>query len=166
VRRVIDGDAVRTLGSAWQDLAERAARSPFESPAWLLPWADHYGSHWQLRMVSWWRGNDLVGVAPIAWRRRVRRGLPVRELTFWGRTETPLRGWVDIVTDEGVAKEVASDFAAWLARPGQDWDLFHYLHLAPDSPTLAALAAAAPAVEDRELDQSPALAGVRPDASR
>jgi GNAT superfamily N-acetyltransferase len=140
-RRIIDADAVRTLDSAWQNLAERAARSPFESPAWLLPWVDHYGSHWQLRLITWWRGNDLVAVAPIAWRRRVRRGLPVRELTFWGRTETPLRGWVDIVADEGVAQEVATDFAAWLARPGQNWDLFHYLHLAPDSPTLAALAA-------------------------
>jgi CelD/BcsL family acetyltransferase involved in cellulose biosynthesis len=81
-RRIIGADAVRTLGSTWQKLAERAARSPFASPAWLLPWADHYGSSWQRRMVTWWRGDNLVAVAPIAWRRRVRRGLPVRELTF------------------------------------------------------------------------------------
>jgi CelD/BcsL family acetyltransferase involved in cellulose biosynthesis len=67
-RRVIDADAVRTLGSAWQKLAERAARSPFESPAWLLPWVDHYGSDWQLRMVTWWRGNDLVPAPHRRWR--------------------------------------------------------------------------------------------------
>jgi hypothetical protein len=66
--------------------------------------------------------------------------MPVRELTFWGRTETPLRGWVDIVADGAVRDEVSTDFVGWLAHPDRDWDLFHYLHLAPDSPTLAALA--------------------------
>ena len=62
-------------------------------------------------------------------------------MSFWGLTETPLRGWVDILADASVASAVADDFAGWLAHPGQRWDVFHYLHLAPGRPTLAAMAA-------------------------
>jgi CelD/BcsL family acetyltransferase involved in cellulose biosynthesis len=138
-RRVIDSGDVAQLAPAWRELTERSARSPFESPAWLLPWLRHYGSAWRPRVVTWWRSGELVAVAPVAWRRRRGRGIPYRELTFWGLTETPLRGWVDIVADAVVAAEVATDFASWLEAPDQDWDLFSYLHLDPDSPTLAAL---------------------------
>lgn len=140
-RRVIEPGDVARIEPAWRELTERSARSPFESPAWLLPWLHHYGSAWRPRVVTWWRNGELVAVAPVAWRRRRGRGIPYRELTFWGWTETPLRGWVDIVADADSAFEVAADFAAWLEAPGQDWDLFNYLHLDPDSPTLAALTA-------------------------
>ena len=140
-RRVIEPGGVAQLASAWRALAERSARSPFESPAWLLPWLRHYGSAWRPRLVTWWRSGELVAVAPVAWRRRRGRGIPYRELTFWGRTDTPLRGWVDVLADADVAVEVAADFTAWLEAADQDWDLFNYLHLAPGSPTLAALTA-------------------------
>lgn len=92
-------------------------------------------------MVTWWRGDELLAVAPVAWRRRRGHGIPYRELTFWGQTETPLRGWVDIVAHDDVAVEVATDFAAWLEAPDQAWDVFNYLHLNPGSPTLSALKA-------------------------
>jgi CelD/BcsL family acetyltransferase involved in cellulose biosynthesis len=137
---MVEVAAMQRLVPAWRDLAERSAVSPFQSPDWLLPWLRHYGSMWQPRIVSWWRRSDLVGLAPVAWRRRGGRGLTVRELSFWGWTGTPIRGWVDVVADAGSADEVAADFAAWLEHPDQPWDLFHYLHLPADSPTLAALA--------------------------
>ena len=138
-RRIIETHGFDALLPAWRDLATRGARSPFETPAWLLPWLRHYGGGRRPTIVTWWRANDLVGAAPLVWRRRRVRGVPVRELEFWGRTDTPLQGWVDIVADDAVSAEVAADFATWLARSSSDWDLFHYLHLAPDSPTLAAL---------------------------
>jgi hypothetical protein len=92
-------------------------------------------------VVTWWRSGELVAVAPVAGRRRRGHGIPYRELTFWGWTETPLRGWVDIVADADAVVEVAADFSAWLEAPDQEWDLFSYLHLHPESPTLAALTA-------------------------
>jgi CelD/BcsL family acetyltransferase involved in cellulose biosynthesis len=102
-RRVVEAGDVHALRSEWQELAERAAHSPFESPAWLLPWLRHYRSPWQRLVVTWWRGSDLVAVAPSCRRRYVSHGIAVRELTFWGRTETPLQGWIDIVAEEDVA---------------------------------------------------------------
>lgn len=140
-RRVDTRDFDR-FAPAWGDLARRAARTPFESPAWLLPWLRAYGSAGHAILVTWWRGNDLVGVAPLMSTRATRLGVAVRELSFWGRTETPLRGWVDIVADSSVTDDVAADFVDWLAGQQPGWDLFHYLHLAHTSPTLAALARA------------------------
>jgi CelD/BcsL family acetyltransferase involved in cellulose biosynthesis len=138
-RRIFEAQDIPEIVPAWQALAERAARSPFESPAWLMAWLRHYGSSWQPFVLTWWRAGQLVGVAPLASRSRRIRGIPVRELEFWGRTDTPLSGWVDVVAEDGVRDELLADFAAWLARPSVDWDLFHFLHLAPDALSLAAL---------------------------
>lgn len=140
-RRIVEAHDVEQLAPTWRELAERAARSPFESPAWLVPWLRHYGTGWRCRVITWWRGGNLVALAPVAGRRRRARGIPYRELAFWGWTDTPLRGWVDIVSDADVAVEVAEDFVAWLESPEQAWDVFNYLHIDPDSPTLAALTA-------------------------
>lgn len=138
-RRVDTRDFDR-FAPAWGDLTRRAARMPFESPAWLLPWLRAYGSAGRPLLLTWWLGSDLVAVAPLVSTRVSRLGIGVRELRFWGATQTPLRGWVDIVADGAVADEVATDFVDWLAARQRGWDLFHYLHLSPRSPTLAALA--------------------------
>ena len=137
--RKVEAAAVPGLAVAWEGLAGRAARSPFELPAWLLPWLRHYGTDRRAFLLTWWRAGELVAVAPLAWRRRRLRGIPVRELEFWGRTGTPLRGWVDLLVDEADREEVSADLGRWLARSSVGWDLFHVLHMAPDSPTLAAL---------------------------
>lgn len=140
-RRIVEAADVPGLVPAWQGLTERAARTPFDSPFWLLPWLRNYGAAWECRLVGWWRSGELVAVAPVASRRSRSHGIPYRELTFWGWTDTPLRGWAGVVADADVAVEVAQDFAAWLASPDQAWDVFSYLHLQPASPTLAALLA-------------------------
>jgi len=140
-RRIVEPRDIAPLTPAWRELTERSARSPFESPDWLLPWLRHYGSAWRPRLVTWWRADRLVAVAPVASRRRRRRGISYRELTFWGWTGTPLRGWVDVVADADAAADVAADFAAWLEAPDRPWDVFSYLHLYPDSPALRSLTA-------------------------
>lgn len=139
-QRLIEPEAIEGVRRAWCELATRAARSPFDLPAWLLPWLHHYGAQWQPFLLTWWQANDLVGVAPLVLRSRIVRGILVRELEFWGRTGTPISGWVDVLADEATREEVTADFGEWLARSSVDWDLFHFLHLAHDSPTLATLA--------------------------
>jgi CelD/BcsL family acetyltransferase involved in cellulose biosynthesis len=137
-RRVIEPDGLADVAPAWRALADRSARTPFELPAWLIPWQRHYGASCRAFLLTWWRGAELVGVAPLAWRRRT-GPLAVRELEFWGTTATPLRGWVDVLVDDGVQDEVADDFAAWLAQADPPWDLFNFLYLDPQSPTVPRL---------------------------
>lgn len=139
--RVVASGGLAELVPAWRELARRAAHSPFESPDWLVPWHRHYGAAWRSGVLTWWRDGDLVGVAPLAIRRRREHGVLFRELSFWGWTQTPLRGWVDLLVDPGVAESVVADFAAWLERGRPRWDVFQYVHLRTDSPLLTALAA-------------------------
>lgn len=139
-RRVVRPTEVAGLVPEWSELARRAAHSPFEHPSWLLPWLAAYGEPYESVLVTWWQDGALKAVAPLAWRRMAARGIAYREATFWGATGTPLRGWVDVVAADDVADMVSLDLARMLERSG-DWDLFEYLHLAPESPTLAALGA-------------------------
>lgn len=138
-RRVVEAGGVGALVPAWLDLAARAARSPFESPAWLLPWLQHYAARSRHAIVTWWRENDLVGAAPVVWRRNRVHGIGVHELEFWGRTDTPLGGWVDILVEDADAELVGTDFAEWLARSSGRWSLFHYFRLSPGAPLLLGL---------------------------
>ena len=138
-RRVVEPAAAEDLLTAWQELTRRSARSPFESPDWLMPWYRHYGSSWRAELLTWWRDGRLVGIAPVASRELRRHRVTFRELTFWGWTETPIRGWVDVVADPDVAEEVSRDFLGWLAAERASWDVFRYVHLSRTSPTLAAL---------------------------
>ena len=139
-RRVIEPGAIVGFAADWSTLAARCARSPFEHPAWLLPWRDHYGAGSESWLLGWWQDGSLVGVAPLLLRDRRGPGRPLRELAFWGRTGTPLGGWVDLVVEDSARAAVIADLRAWLRDGGPAWDLFDFLRLPPDSPALEALA--------------------------
>jgi CelD/BcsL family acetyltransferase involved in cellulose biosynthesis len=135
-----DPTRIESLAAEWRSLASEAARSPFESPDWLLPWFRHYGAGKRPLVLAWRRAGRLVAIAPlIAWEER-RGGLPLRNLAFWGATHTPLRGWVDLLARDDDRAEVTADFGGWLADPATGWDLLHGLRLPAGSSTPAALA--------------------------
>lgn len=138
-RRIVRPEELAPLVPAWEALAQRAAQSPFETPAWLLPWLRHYGGSWQAHVLTWWQDSELVALAPVAWRSQTVRRITVRDLAFWGATGTPLAGWVGLLADGTVADDVAADFSSWLKDEAPDWDVFHYLHQPAHSPTLARL---------------------------
>lgn len=64
IRIIRDEAAFAALEPSWWELWRRApAATPFQSPAWLLPWWDifHPG---QLCVAAAWAGEALVGLAP------------------------------------------------------------------------------------------------------
>ena len=70
------GDAAELAAIAddWQALWQRVpTATPFQSPAWLLPWwrSFHPG---ELAVVALWRGRRLVGLAPLYLERRKKGG--------------------------------------------------------------------------------------------
>ena len=61
---VRDAEALAALAPAWWDLWRRApAATPFQSPAWLIPWWRCFGSG-ELFTIAAFRGGRLVGLAP------------------------------------------------------------------------------------------------------
>ena len=131
--------AVARLVPEWRELAAVAARSPLESPDWLVPWYRHYARAVRARILAWRIGGRLVGVAPLVVSRR-RRAMPVTEMGFWGGTGPALRGLVDVLALDEYRDAVLASFGTWLRSGAGPWHLFHVLRLPTESATAERLA--------------------------
>ncbi len=131
--------AVAALVPEWRELAAVAARTPFESPDWLVPWYRHYARSGRVRILAWRSGGRLVGVAPLVASGR-RRAMPVAEMGFWGATGPALRGLVDVLALDEHRDAVLASFGTWLRSGACPWDLFHVLRLPAESTTAERLA--------------------------
>ncbi|UCI09635.1 GNAT family N-acetyltransferase [Mesorhizobium sp. B1-1-8] len=60
-----DQDALDDLERHWWPLwSQCGSATPFQSPAWLLPWWQTFAPG-DLSAIAVWSGNDLVGLAPL-----------------------------------------------------------------------------------------------------
>ena len=135
--------AVEAILPEWRELATRSARSPLQSPDWLLPLARRYLAADAARVVTWREDGRLVGIAPmslLADRPRVR---PLRQLHFWGTTGPRMRGLVDVVSIDEYRTDVLDGFAGWLAGDAGPWDVLRILRPPFGSPTPARVRGAA-----------------------
>ena len=55
---------LENLRADWRRLWRACAASVFQSPDWLIPWWRHFAPG-QLTCIAVWRGDDLVGLAPL-----------------------------------------------------------------------------------------------------
>lgn len=138
--RIDDAEAIAALAPEWRALAAEAARSPFESPDWLIPWWRAYGAREATPCLLAWRAADrLVALLPLARRELRRLGRPVRELTLWGGGGSLLSGCVDLLARDADRPAALASFGAWLRAPGNEWDVLHFLRLPLGSTTAPAL---------------------------
>lgn len=62
---ITDSERLQTLRLPWARLWRRDLNAtPFQSPAWLLPWWRHFGST-DLRTLALWEGDELRALAPM-----------------------------------------------------------------------------------------------------
>jgi CelD/BcsL family acetyltransferase involved in cellulose biosynthesis len=143
-REVLDDlGAVDALRDEWRGLAARCARSPLQSPDWLVPLAHRYLAADRPRVVTWRREERLVGVAPLGLMADRPRLRPLRQLYFWGTTGPRMRGLVDVVAEDDARRAVLDDLGTWLATDAGAWDVLRVLRPPLASPTPARLEAAA-----------------------
>src|SRR5512137_3199517 len=56
---------LREIASEWDYLCRRCpTATPFQSPAWLIPWYEHLGGG-EMRVLAFWIGGELAGIAPL-----------------------------------------------------------------------------------------------------
>ena len=127
--------AIDRIADEWRTLAAVSARTPFESPDWLLPWWAHFGRGAAPRVLAWFHGGSLVGVAPLLVRRQRRFRLWLQEIAFWGSAGPLLRGYVDLVAMERFRADLESSLVAWLQRAEDPWDIVSMLRLPAGSTT-------------------------------
>jgi CelD/BcsL family acetyltransferase involved in cellulose biosynthesis len=60
-----DPERLEQIVPSWWGLWERSSSAtPFQSPAWLVPWWQAFAPG-ELSVIAVWRGADLVGLAPL-----------------------------------------------------------------------------------------------------
>ena len=118
------------LRAAWQGLWMRdPAATPFQAPAWLIPWWRHLGGG-ELLPVEARHDGRLVGLAPLF----VHRESSLRKLMPVG---IGISDYFDILVDPAFAATAVPDIFTGLARRRDRWDLCEFPGLRPGSPFLA-----------------------------
>jgi CelD/BcsL family acetyltransferase involved in cellulose biosynthesis len=119
-------------GRLWATAAAAGEATPFQSPAWLVPWWRHFGRGAPL-VLALRHDGQLVGVAPFySWRGD---GRPRLLLLGSGNTDH-----LDALFAPGFEASGAAAVVARLARERDAWEACDLQHLRPTSPLLAAAA--------------------------
>ncbi len=126
---ITDATELHGIAAAWWRLWEQCpSATPFQSPAWLLPWWQSFAPG-ELRVVVVHRSNRLVGLAPL-----------YLELGPHGRRLLPIgisvSDYLDILISPEESVDAADALCAQLNQMS-DWDSCELCELFPDASGLA-----------------------------
>jgi len=121
-------DHLSAMRAEWLDLWNRApAATPFQSPAWLIPWAQRFTNGTLATLVV--RANDrLVGLVPAHVWQRPETG--ARELLLLGGG---ISDYTDALVDPEHSEAVVPRIAEWL-NSGDGWDIVNFEDIPRESP--------------------------------
>lgn len=111
--------------SAWSDLLARSNSDPlFLSWSWLTHWWRFFGRERDLRILAAYRGDQIVGLAPLYRLRASRSILPVNSLQFigveWRDSKALISEYLDFIAPIGAEDEVRETFLEYLLAQ-RDW---------------------------------------------
>jgi CelD/BcsL family acetyltransferase involved in cellulose biosynthesis len=129
-----DLTAVEKLLPEWRALAATSSRAALDSPDWLLPLARRYLQDYEVRVLAWRDGGQLVGVAPFSLIADKPPLRPIRQLALWGTIGPRMRGLVDVLARDDQRAAVLDGLCDWLAA-NRDWDVLRVVRPQVDSPT-------------------------------
>ena len=129
IEQVSDSQAFHDLREAWQDLLARSeANRLFLGWEWQYSWWQTWAADLNLQLVLLlaWRGEQLVGIAPLYLDRlRLRGGYPVRRLQFvgnaWRRQGTVRTEYLEFIADRRYGEEVCRALGGAIGKLG-NWD--------------------------------------------
>ena len=119
------GDLVRLLPDWWALWSRAERATPFQSPAWLLPWWQTFHPG-ELMTVAVRRDGLLVGLAPFY----LETGPHGRRLLPLGIGVTD---YLDVLIDGAPADAVGAAFAATFAAHRHRWDEWRLEELRPEA---------------------------------
>ena len=117
---------------SWHELEDRAHARPFQGFDWHVAWLTTLGAAagYRPRIVLLRRGGRLVGVLPMAWRRRL--GLGILDWSGHGVTD-----YNEALLDPELDAQAALAALWQAAAGGYGIDVARLTHLPPDSPGMA-----------------------------
>jgi CelD/BcsL family acetyltransferase involved in cellulose biosynthesis len=129
IATIRDTPTLEALAPAWDALFEAASASPFQSPAWLLPWVKAFAAETVCAFAAF-EGGALVGLCPFFVHRDPEGG--ARQLTLAGNG---LSDHLDLIAAPGRREDVADALGAWLMDTAA-WDRLDFRDVPAGSPLL------------------------------
>jgi CelD/BcsL family acetyltransferase involved in cellulose biosynthesis len=121
-----DFSRLESIAPAWSVLAEEIpSTTPFQLPAWQLTGWRYFGSG-QLRVLTWWKDELLVGLIPCflhMWQGR-------RQLTLIG---SGISDYLEPLLHQEHAPQILRQVCTYL-QSNTDWNLCNWQDLAFDTP--------------------------------
>jgi CelD/BcsL family acetyltransferase involved in cellulose biosynthesis len=125
-----DAEGFAALAPAWWDLWRRApSATPFQSPAWLIPWWRHFHPG-NLFAVAVRHGERLVGLAPFY----IEHGPLGRRILPVGIS---VSDHLDVLLDPAYGSAAARTLVDAVARMDERWDEWSLEEVAPGAAALA-----------------------------
>src|SRR5438270_11540604 len=130
IQIIEDADTLAVLETGWWELWRRApSATPFQSPAWLLPWWSSF-SPGELFVVACRHAERLVGLAPFY----IESGVQGRRILPIGIS---LSDYLDVLIDPQWEGPVAHAVVNEIARQRARWDSWALEELRPEAAALA-----------------------------
>jgi len=131
---------LRALHAPWRALLARSpADTVFLTPEWTEAWLDAYGIGDGLRAIAVYRGERLIGLAPMALRRASAREWPLRRRLAFATDGSADSDHLDVIADQGEATTVVETVMAAIEQRLGRWHALAWNDVPDASPTLAAL---------------------------
>jgi CelD/BcsL family acetyltransferase involved in cellulose biosynthesis len=124
-----DPEALARLSPEWWELWRRAGATPFQSPAWLVPWWRHFHPG-TLLCVAVRDGGRLVGLAPLY----IEDGDQGRRILPVGIS---ISDYHDVLIDPAAARDAGAALVEHVCNHQGLWDGWDLEELAPDAAALA-----------------------------
>jgi CelD/BcsL family acetyltransferase involved in cellulose biosynthesis len=133
IDEIVTTEGLEAIAGEWEALWARCpGATPFQSPAWLIPWWRHLGEG-KLLSVAVHEGGRLVGLAPLYVYTEPRTA--ARSLLLLGVATTD---YLDALFEPDLAEEAADAVLRHLLERRDAWDAADLTQLRPDSPLLRA----------------------------
>jgi CelD/BcsL family acetyltransferase involved in cellulose biosynthesis len=130
--------ALEFVAPAWSKLARDLNASPFQSPDWLIPFANIFVAEQDLRVLAWFENDDLIALAPFY----LHTESGYRKLLLLG---SGLSDYLNILCRPEHTDRVLASIKEWLIENAAAWDHCNLVQLPPCSPLLK-LSAPSPAI--------------------
>lgn len=131
VELIQDETVLEGMQAVWEDLHQSSPlRDAFLTWEWFSAWWKLYHHGRDLWLVAAWRGNQLVGLAPLMRLRKRKYGLDFRVLKPLSATDCDVSGF--LVRDGEQA--VLSALCDAIIQRRRDWDVIQFTEIELDSP--------------------------------
>lgn len=133
IRHIRTLEEFGAIREAWSQLLQnRHSQTAFLTWEWMFAWWKHYGTDKELWLITVWKGESLVGGAPLMLSRVSRLGLKYRILQSLGKPNTDES---DFITTEEDRHEVICCLVEYIASQSHQWDALELCEFNPESPT-------------------------------